>query len=434
MFGLLLALLALLALLCLFSVGYLLTLLAAALRRRMPLPPSDKSPRIAVVIPAHDEELVLAQTLQSLRAQNYPAERFEIVVVADNCTDATARIARSEGATVLERRNLQERGKGYALAWAFDLLLGPDTPLREGATVAAFAIVDADTWVAPDFLSAMARRLPDHPETLQALQGRYGVLNPDSGWRAALMHAAFELCNHVKLQGNDRLGLPVGLKGNGMVFTRATLSQAPWSGRSITEDIDYGLDLLAEHGLRVQYAPEALVLAQMPVTGAQGASQRARWEGGRYRLVRERVPRLLQAALRRRDLRLLAAAADLTIPPLAELVGLILLWGATLALASNFLPAGPLRAHALLLAAAFAGLSAYVLVGMRAAGAGKEAYLALLRAPLYVLWKFALYARPLLSGGRARRNSARVAEEEWVRTERIPIRVEEGDPVKGTHS
>ena len=84
MFGLLLALLALLALLCLFSVGYLLTLLAAALRRRMPLPPSDKSPRIAVVIPAHDEELVLAQTLQSLRAQDYPAERFEIVVVADN--------------------------------------------------------------------------------------------------------------------------------------------------------------------------------------------------------------------------------------------------------------------------------------------------------------------------------------------------------------
>lgn len=436
MSGLLLALLALLAFLCLVSVGYLLTLLAAALARRGAAPSASTPPRrIAVVIPAHDEEPVLAQTLQSLKAQDYPSERVEIVVIADNCTDATAQIARREGVHVLERHSIDCRGKGYALAWAFDLLLAPHSPLESDPAdrVEAFAIVDADTWVAPDFLSAMARRLPESAETPRALQGRYGVLNPGSGWRAALMRAAFELCNHVKLLGSDRLGLPVGLKGNGMIFTRATLASAPWTGRSITEDIDYGLDLLAEHGLRVEYAPEALVLAQMPITGTQGASQRARWEGGRYRLVRERVPRLLSAALRRRDARLLVAALDLTVPPLAELVGLIALWGAVLAVAASHLDTSLRLASAAAYAAAVVGLCAYVLVGLRAAGAGAEAYLALLRAPLYIFWKFALYGRALLTGRRGRDRAKGAVEDEWVRTERIPLRAEDADPVKGAH-
>ena len=437
MSGLLLALLALLAFLCLASVGYLLTLLAAALTRRpaaaAPSASSTNPRRIAVVIPAHNEEAVLAQTLQSLKAQDYPSDRFEVVVIADNCTDTTAQIACQEGATVLERHNIDCRGKGHALAWAFGTLLAPHSPLEidTDERIEAFAIVDADTWVAPDFLSAMARRLPESPETRSALQGRYGVLNPGSGWRAALMRAAFELVNHVKPLGNDRLGLPVGLKGNGMVFTRATLVSTPWTGRSITEDIDYGLDLLAQHGLRVQYAPEALVLAQMPVTGAQGASQRARWEGGRYRLVRERVPRLLAAALRQRDPRLLAAAYELLIPPLAELVGMILLWGAVLALASPHLGPEPRRIALSLFVAAVVGLCTYVLVGMRAAGAGREAYLALLRAPLYIFWKFALYGRALLTGRRSRQSASNV--DAWVRTERIPLRTDEADPIQGVH-
>ena len=429
MSALLLAPLALLALLCLASVAYLLTLLAAAAARRPTPVAAPDARRIAVVIPAHDEEAVLAQTLRSLKAQDYAPGRFEILVIADNCTDATARIAREEGAHVLERFSVDCRGKGHALAWAFDILLSAHSPLeRPGADpVEAFAIVDADTWVSPDFLSAMARHLPADVAAPRALQGRYGVLNPDSGWRAALMTAAFELCNHVKLQGNDRLGLPVGLKGNGMIFTRSILERAPWTGRSITEDIDYGLDLLADHGLRVAYVPEARVLAQMPITSAQGASQRARWEGGRYRLLRERVPRLLAAAARRRDLRLVAAAADLATPPLAELVALHALWGFLTAFAPTTLR--PLCLGLFALSAA--GLCVYVLAGMRAAGAGRDAYLALLRAPLYILWKFALYARTLFGGRRVRK--APGAEDEWVRTERIPLRAEDAETVKGAH-
>ena len=395
-------------------IAYLLTLLLAAdraLKRRQDaaggIPPV--LPRITVVIPAHDEETVLEATLESLAGQDYPVDRFEVVVVADNCSDATAAIARARGARVFERREPRLRGKGYALDWAFQRLLAAPDPTE------AFVIVDADTFVDHGFLRTMTGRLATGQDVRGrcALQGRYGVLNRGEGWRAALMDGAFELHNHVKLLGSERLGLSVGLKGNGMAFTRAVLEQARWRGSSVTEDIDYGLDLLCDHGVRVGYVPEARVLAQMPVTAAQAASQRARWEEGRSRLLRARCLALLSAGLRRRDGRLCAAVADLAAPPLAELAGLLLLWGALIALghAAGWLAGwwyGAWSGGAL-------GLAAYVLGGLRVAGAPRAAYLALLRGPAYAAWKFALYASRLLRG------RAEATAPEWVRTARRPI-------------
>jgi GT2 family glycosyltransferase len=357
--------------------------------------------------------MVLAATLRSLKTQDYPGERFEVVVVADNCTDATAQIARDHGAVVLERVNARERGKGYALDWALAQLLAQPAPAE------AFVIVDADTWVEPGFLTIMASRL--YPESSErgcrALQGRYGVLNRQEGWRAALMAAAFDLYNHVKPLGRDRLGLSVGLKGNGMAFTRAVLERARWRGHSVTEDIDYGLDLLRHHGIRVRYVPEARVLAQMPTTGAGVATQRDRWEAGRYRLLRERALPLLLEGLRGRDLRLCDAALDLLLPPLAELTALLCLWAAMIALGQvthllSDSPGwwGPWAVSAL-------GLLLYLFGGLKVADAPRQAYRALLQAPCYVLWKFALYAGRVV--GRPSRTPA--AASEWVRTARVPI-------------
>ena len=218
---------ALLAALAVSSVASLLILLLAATRRRPKISPSaGAEPRLAVLIPAHDEELVLASTLLSLRAQDFPADRFEMIVVADNCTDSTAEIARAHGVSVWERQNLAQRGKGWALAWATQKLLTRETPPD------AVVIIDADTHAAPDFLTRMADALKTRTDTrgFCAIQGRYGVLNADEGWRAALMAGAFDLFNHVKPLGRDALGLSVGLKGNGMAFTRALLEAAPWRG------------------------------------------------------------------------------------------------------------------------------------------------------------------------------------------------------------
>ncbi|MBV9852387.1 MAG: glycosyltransferase [Armatimonadetes bacterium] len=392
------------------SVLYLLGLLLAAARsRRADSPISEENVSFAVVIPAHDEELVLASTLESLGGQCYPPDRYEVVVVADNCTDATTSIARAHGATVLERSHATERGKGHALQWALTRLLARPRP------VDAFVIVDADTRVAPDFLAQMAARLAAQTDArgMAALQGRYGVLNPGEGWRAALMAAAFDLFNHVKPLGRERLGLGVGLKGNGMAFTRALLQAAPWRGDSLTEDIDYALDLARYHGVRVGYVPEAVVRAQMPTTARQAASQRARWEGGRYQLLRERALPLLAEGLRRRSRLLCDAALDLVLPPLAELGALLALWATGIALGARLglLTHPPAWAAAAGLTAL--GLLAYVLGGLRVAHAPRAAYLALLCAPCYAGWKFCLYGAGLL---RRRRSPA-----EWVRTARAPL-------------
>jgi 1,2-diacylglycerol 3-beta-glucosyltransferase len=402
------------------SMGYLLVLLAAAAfaKRALRQPVQDGGgetprPRITVVIPAHDEELVLAETLGSLAAQQYPRDRFSVVVVADNCTDATAMIARERRVRVLERVNTKERGKGYALGWAMARLLAGGDPAE------AFVVVDADTWIAPDFLGKMAARLlSDRDERgYCALQGRYGVLNSEEGWRAALMGTAFDLCNHVKLLGQARLGLSVGLKGNGMAFTRPVLERARWRGESITEDIDYGLDLLQLHRIPVGYVPEARVLAQMPASVRAAATQRERWEAGRYRLVRRRALPLLWQGIKARDARLCEAALSLLVPPLAELTALLMLWGGTVALGqlAHLLPGLLWWQGAVALAAL--GLLIYLVGGLSVAEASPDAYRALLGAPVYVAWKFAQYAWTILR----RSSRSEGATPGWVRTARTPI-------------
>lgn len=406
------------------SVAYLLTLLGAATKQadggvQIGAVNEADLPRIAIIVPAHNEELVLHATLASLKAQRYPAGKSEIVVMADNCTDTTAEIGRATGVTVIERFNKEERGKGYALAEATRQLLARPAPAD------IFVIVDADTHVDPDFLARMAREVRRRADARGrcALQGRYGVLNAGETWRAALMAGAFDLFNHVKPLGRDRLGLSVGLKGNGMAFTRQVLEIAPFSGRSITEDIDYGLDLLRHHGLRVGYVPDALVRAQMPTTAKQAESQRERWEGGRYKLLRERALPLLGEGLRKADRRMIDAAVDLMVPPLAETAALLLLW---VVLAATGLYFGLLPGASIWLCAgviAFAGFVLYVLAGFKVAGAPRAAYAALLQAPGYAIWKFALYAlKPLrrLSGNGAKK-AAQAGPEEWVRTERAAI-------------
>jgi cellulose synthase/poly-beta-1,6-N-acetylglucosamine synthase-like glycosyltransferase len=407
------------------SLAYLLLLLASAAlarsQRRDMTALREWVPQLAVVIPAHNEELVLAATLHSLQEQDYSADRFDVIVVADNCDDTTVSIAREWGVrTVLERTDTVQRGKGYALEWAFSSLLGANSPVKEAA---AFVIVDADTALAPDFLSIMARRLnqevgtTDPAQAIVALQGRYGVLNSREGWRTGLMTAAFDLVNHVRLLGAANLGFTVGLKGNGMLFTRALLQKARWQGRSITEDIDYGLDLLLEHNIKVRYEPTARVWAQMPTDDAPASSQRERWERGRYRLLGQRVPTLLLQGVRRNNLALLVAGTDLMIPPLAELTGLLLLWGICtgIGVVTHRLPIGWFYAWVV----GLVGFFTYVLAGLKASGAKRETFVALLYAPAYVAWKFALYiirfvVKPF------RRSSQKKKEDvdAWIRTER----------------
>lgn len=348
-----------------------------------------------VVVPAHDEEVGVAVTVASLLAMTYPRDGFRVVVVADNCSDRTAERARSAGATVLERRDAARRGKGHALAFAFERLG------KEGRAD-AFVVVDADSVVSPNLLGAMALRIQSGAEALQA---RYHVRNCDASWRTRLLHLGFTLLHDVRASARERLGLSCGLRGNGMAFTTALLRRVPHTAVSIVEDLEYATTLgLA--GVRVHDVAEASVLSDMPASSAAALSQRSRWEGGRLALARRHGPTLVRRALRERSRLLLDLGLELLIPPLGTLALAVALG---LALALSGLAAGlaTMWAVAPWTLAALA-LGAYVFVGWHAAGFGLRELLDLRYVPGFLLWKLSVRAR---SGG---------APDKWVRTPREP--------------
>lgn len=339
----------------------------------------NRFPRFVLLIPAHNEELVLEAALGSLSQLDYPRHQYSIVVIADNCSDKTAEIGRRCGAMVLERFNTTQIGKGYALEWALQQTL----PQYD-----AVVILDADTKVATNLLQEFAVGLRNNE---QAMQARYEVLNADESWRTKLMACALALAHIVKPLGRERLRLSDGLKGNGMCFSHSLVEQVPWSGESITEDIEYTLRL-CRAGYRVAFLPQTAVWAQMPTTGAQAASQRKRWEGGRYRLMTQTAPNLLREGLKRRNRILIDRACEIVIPPFAEMFALpVLFLMLCVSLGWGFHWQSAVKVASLWLLILL-GQCIYLIGGMWTAKVPFSMASVLLRAPFYIVWKFGLYA------------------------------------------
>ncbi|MCW3065488.1 MAG: hypothetical protein JWN32_2660 [Solirubrobacterales bacterium] len=363
------------------SSAYLLTLLvAAAARRPRAAPEAAVAPAFLVLVPAHDEEAGLGSTLAALRALDYAPDRYELLVIADNCTDATADIARDAGATVLVRDDPEHRGKGAAIAWALDRAL-PTRP-----DVEAIALVDADCLPSPNLLTAMGSRLA---AGAAAVQVAYTVSNPDDSPATALRYAGFALVNVLRPRGKSALGLSCGLFGTGMAFRRDLLARVPWVARSLAEDAEQHLELV-DAGAIVAFAPEAQVTSPMPVGGQAVRDQQLRWEGGRVDIVRRWVPRLAVHGVSRRDPQRLHAALEQLVPPQS----LSLAAHAALALAAV---ASRDRTTLRLLAASAGGQVVYVLGGLAVVRAPRSVFLALAAAPALVARKLGIYGR-LLSG------------------------------------
>ena len=377
-----------------FLASAYLAVLALLARRPAPVAATAPALRFDVVVPAHDEEATIAETVRSLCDLAYPRSLYRVLVVADNCRDGTAAAATQAGAQVLVRHDPARRGKGQALAFAFERVLAD-------GFADAVVVVDADTVADPDLLAAFAARFA---AGAAAVQARYGVRNPDASWRTGLMALALGLFHVERSMARERLGLSCGLRGNGMGFTCELLRRVPHRACSIVEDVEYGTALgLAGH--RVHYVSEARVLGEMPASADAARAQRRRWEGGRLALARTQVPALLRQAIRRRDPVLLDLAMELIVPPLAGLASACavgLLWSG-LAFRHG---AGGWPALALWSASA-AGLLLYVARGWALSGVGSRGVRYLAWAPLYVLWKASmLFER------------SRPADEGWVRTAR----------------
>jgi 1,2-diacylglycerol 3-beta-glucosyltransferase len=366
----------------------------ALLARRQP-PPAAAPPRLRfdIVVPAHNEETEIAETVRSLRAVQYPAGLFRVLVVADNCTDGTAKQAAAAGAQVLVRTDPERRGKGYALAFAFA------RSLADGIADAVI-VVDADTIVSANLLSAFAARFSAGETVLQA---DYGVRNRESSWRTRIMTIALAAFHGVRSIARERLGLSCGLRGNGMGFTSSVLIAHPPQAFSIVEDLEYGIHL-GYAGIRAAYVHEARVLGYMAVTENASRSQRRRWERGRQALVRAHVPGLLRAAWRQRSAVLLDLAIDLLVPPIGTLVlvsgaGLVAALIASVTVGSTMAP--------WVWGISLLGILLHVLRGWSLSGVGLQGLVDLLWAPIYVIWKLTLRFK---DKGRA--------PEEWVRTKR----------------
>jgi 1,2-diacylglycerol 3-beta-glucosyltransferase len=390
----------------LLACGYLLLLALGSRRTR---PPKATVPRLgfAFVVPAHDEEAGISATVESLRAVDYPEALRRVWVVADNCRDATAVRARAAGAEVLERVDAERRGKGYALELAF-------TRLLEEGWADAVVVVDADTIVSPNLLHALAARLE---AGAGAIQCSYGVRNPEASWRTRLMSIAFALFNTMRSIARERSRCSVGLKGNGMCFSVSLLREIPHHAYSMVEDVEYGIRLALE-GRRVHFAGEAQVLGEMVPDAAASRSQRRRWEEGRRALRAQYLGPLLRQALARRDRVALDLALELLVPPLAT-VAVAVACGLALSLAIAGARGGAAWSPWAWGACA-AALVAYVARGWWISGTGLRGLAALLRAPVYVVWKMGL----ALSRGDRPRGA-------WVRTRRATESTRSAEPPGG---
>lgn len=364
-------------------LGLYLFILAVASLGWSPRPAARREPtgRLVVLVPAHDEERLVARTVGSLRAQDYPAGLVKVVVIADNCTDATAELAKAAGARVMVRTDPDHRGKGQALRWALDRLVD------EGEAFDAVVVVDADSTVHPGFLRALEFELEAGSQVVQA---DYALVAEDSRPRTALVVAGFLLFHRVRFGGRARLGMPANLVGNGMLFGREVLVAHPWSAFTGVEDLEYSMDLRLA-GVRPRFAAGARIDGTSAVDAKGAMSQRLRWEGGRFNVVRTRLGRLLWATIRSGRFDLLDAALDLATPPLG-LLGMASAAGVAVTLAAVLL--GWVPAWSVLPWVAAVGLIAgFVVVGLLSARAPGSAWKALTMAPLFLAWKVVAYLR-----------------------------------------
>ncbi len=370
--------------------GWWTVLSLVALKRpggARPGPSNRTRLELIAIVPAHNEEGSIAATVRTLHESASSAGvQLEVLVVADNCTDATGPIARSAGATVIERSDPLRRGKPFALRYAIDVISARPS-LPDGVL-----IVDADTSVEIGFAPAMEARLAGGAK---AVQGYYAGAEATTDL-GRLRRMALDLVHWARPLGAARLGLGAGLKGNGMAFSWEAVNVATAAG-GLAEDAAATI-ALAERGIAVQFEPRAVVRGLMAQTYSDATTQDARWEAGRVQVQR----RALRAALRamsRGNLGAAAAALEAASLPLSLLVAT-----ASLVFVAGMVGIG----SATLAVAAPASLVAYVATGLAAARTPPRELLAFAGVPRFLLHKFGVYAR--IGLGRAPRG--------WQRTER----------------
>jgi cellulose synthase/poly-beta-1,6-N-acetylglucosamine synthase-like glycosyltransferase len=341
---------------------------------------------ITVLIPAHNEQALIGRCVRSVLADANPVT--EILVVAHNCTDATATEAVAAGAKVMMLNDPSRTGKGAALSCGFTAALAGQSQ--------AVLVIDAYSVIDAGLIEVVQKRLQ---AGARAMQCRYEVHNSQESQRTRLMALAFSGINVIRPRGRARLGLSAGIVGNGFALHRRVLTGIPYDARSVVEDLEYHLALVRA-GIRVEFIDSAAVRGEMPVSNKGARTQRARWEGGRLRMMRRWTPALLVGVFR---------GHVRQIEPLLDLLSLPIASGVILLFIAACLPVSWLRLYSL---AAFAVLLLHISAAAAKGPGFRTALKALSIVPFFILWKLwmtlEIWRTSLLDAA-------------WVRTERESI-------------
>lgn len=353
--------------------------------------PKPIQPKVNVLIPAHNEEDGIRSTINTLLPQLKPSD--QLIVVADNCADKTALVAREAGATVIERQDLTCRGKGYALDFGIRHM--------EGNPPDVVVIVDADCHVASGSLEQLTQQAVSQNRPVQSVYLIECPQNPSA--KVAISMLAVTVKNWVRLMGLNHLGMPCLLTGTGMAMPWHLIQKAPLASENIVEDMNLGLDL-AIAGYSPRFCPDAYVTSVLPQKEQAAKQQRTRWEHGHMQTMLVQAPRLFKAAFKQGRLDLFVLGLDMLVPPLSLFV---MVWLLVLVLAlvglglgGSLLPVTLLGINGGLIAIAI--FSAWAKYGRNQLPART-----LLTIPLYIIWKIPLYFAFLFKRQKA-----------WVRTER----------------
>jgi cellulose synthase/poly-beta-1,6-N-acetylglucosamine synthase-like glycosyltransferase len=246
----------------------------------------------ALIVAAHNEEMVIGQSVDSLRNLDYPEELYDIFVIADNCTDRTKLVAEQHGASVFERFNRSKRGKGYALEWMFNNIFNMEKNYD------AVVVFDADNVASRNFLKEMNKKLK---VGYSVVQGYIDSKNPHDSWITESYSISFWTANRLFQSSRAKLGLSNQIGGTGFCVETELLKEFGWGATCLTEDLEFTCKLVLS-GHKVGWSHNAVVYDEKPLTLRQSWTQRKRWMQGFADVASRFLPRLLKKAFRDRDM------------------------------------------------------------------------------------------------------------------------------------
>ncbi len=340
---------------------------------------------VAIIIPAHNEEESIAETIKSCRELEYPSNKYDIIVVADNCKDDTAELSEKNGAIVFERNDTTAKGKGHALKWAFEKLIDHDYE--------AYLVLDADCSISKNGLQKINYHLTEGKKVLQLNDL---TSNPDESPLSYTLAIGNFIENHLFYAPKSKLNLAVFLRGTGMVFSKDILDKYPWEATSIAEDTDYSIKLISNN-IPIYFIETASVVSPFPTNINQLNTQRDRWAGGNIALSKNFALKMLFEGIGSGNLRLSDAGWTLLINSKPLLLGYQAL--VILLSLSYYLIIPGILSYTLFCIAIYAGIVTiiYFILGIIRMGITRKRISLMIQSPVWIFNIFRITFRSFFS-------------------------------------